>query len=89
MNIEKVFEAVENDDMNSPIVSLCNEFAKQGYRVKIEGVEVNSNEVDTELFNDLELYSIDINFELLKAEESAQKFKLVYIDYHKFNFQPC
>jgi len=89
MNIQKIFNAVDEDDMNSPLISVCNEFEKQGYKVKIEEVEVTSDEVDTGLFSDLERYSTDINFEILKAGESAQKFKLVYTDYHKFNFQPC
>ncbi len=89
MNIQKVFEAVEKDDMNSPLVSICSEFEKQGYKVKIEGVEVSSDELDSGLFNDLEQYSTDINFELIKEGKSSQRFKLVYTDYHKFNIQPC
>ncbi|OGU29444.1 MAG: hypothetical protein A2057_07750 [Ignavibacteria bacterium GWA2_35_9] len=87
MNIEKIYNAVDEDDMNSPLSSIVYELEKQGYIVKIEGVEVTANDMDNNLFTDLERATNEFEIELLKDSETEQRFKLSFSDYHKFSFQ--
>ncbi len=87
MNIEKIFNAVDEDEMNSPLPLIVSELERQGYAVRIEGVDVTSDDIDDNLFVDLEKAVNEFEMELLKSSEIEQKFKLVFTDYHKFNFQ--
>jgi hypothetical protein len=87
MNIQKIFESVEEDEMNSPLPLIIWELEQQGYTVKLEGVEVTAGDMEDKLFEDLERATNEFEFELLKESEGSQKFNLVFTDYHKFNFQ--
>ena len=89
MNIQKIFEAVGSDEMNSPLPTIVYELEKQGYKVRIEGFDVTTEDIKDKLFEDLERATNEYEIELLRNSESSQKFKLVFTDYHKFNFQPC
>jgi hypothetical protein len=88
MNIQKIFESVDTDEMNSPLPSIVREFEQQGYRVKIEGLEVSSLDMNDQLFEDLERATSEFEIEILNESEPSQNFKLVFTDYHKFNIQP-
>lgn len=88
MNIQKFFSAVAADEMNSPLPSIIWELEQQGYKVKLEGVEVTAGDMEDKLFEDLERATNNFEIEILK-EGLIQKFKLVFTDYHKFNFQSC
>ena len=87
MNIEKVFNAVSEDEMNSPLPAIVFELEKQGYVVKLEGLEVKANDLEDNLFVDLERAASEFEIELVRNSKSEQKFKLVFSDYHQFNFQ--
>lgn len=89
MNIQKIFEAVEADEMNSPLHSIIYELEKQNYRIKLEGLDVTTEEIETRLFEELERATNEFEIELLRNSETAQKFKVVFTDYHKFNLQAC
>lgn len=89
MNIQNIFNAVEADEMNSPLPSIIYELEKQGYKVKIEGLEVTAEDMEDQIFEDLERSTNEFELELLSNSEPSQKFNLVFTDYHKFNFQPC
>jgi hypothetical protein len=89
MNIQKIFESVYNDEMNSPLPSIVRELEQQGYKVKIEGLEVSSLDMNDQLFEDLEKATNEYEIELFGDKGNLQKFKLVFTDYHKFNFQAC
>jgi hypothetical protein len=88
MNIQKLFEAVDADEMNSPLPSIVCELEQQGYAVKIEGLEVTAADMDDKLFDDFEKATNEFNVEVNK-ENATQKFKLVFTEYHKFNFKTC
>ncbi|OGU81712.1 MAG: hypothetical protein A2W11_12800 [Ignavibacteria bacterium RBG_16_35_7] len=89
MNIEKIYKAVENDEMNSPLPTIVHELEMQGYKIKLEGLDVTANDLDADLFFDLEKATNEFVFEIEKAGEKNQRFKLVFTDYHEFNFQNC
>jgi hypothetical protein len=88
MNIQNIFESVDTDEMNSPLPSIICELEQQGYKVILEGVEVTAGDMEDKLFEDLERATNNFEIEILK-EGLLQKFKLVFTDYHKFNFQSC
>ena len=87
MNIDKIYKAVEADEMNSPLITICSELKKQGYNIKIEGVEIESLDRDLELFEDFECVTNEFEIELKKDSIIEKKFKLVFTGYHEFNFQ--
>ena len=89
MNIQKIFESVNADEMNSPLPSIIWELEKQGYTIKLEGVDVTAGDMEDKLFEDLERATNEYEIELFKETGSSQRFKLVFTDYHKFNFQSC
>jgi len=87
MNIQKIFNSVDSDEMNSPLVSIIWELQQQGYVVKLEGVTVTADDMEDELFEDLVKATNEYEIEIIKSSASSQKFRLVFTDYHKFNFQ--
>ncbi len=88
MNIQNIFNVVDADEMNSPLPSIVFELERQGYRVKIEGLEITAEDIENQIFEDLERATNEFNIEITN-EGLTQKFKLVFTDYHKFNFQAC
>ena len=88
MDIQKIFESVDTDEMNSPLPSIIWELEQQGYKVKLEGFEVTAGEMGDKLFEDLERATNKFEIEITKRK-LTQKFNLVFTDYHKFNFQSC
>ena len=89
MNIQKIFESVDADEMNSPLPSIIWELEQQGYKVKLEGLEVTASDLEAGMFSDLERATNEYEIELFKGTGSSQRFKLVFTGYHKFNFQSC
>ena len=88
MNIQKIFKAVDADEMNSPLASIIYELEEQGYKVKIEGLEVTAADMDDKLFDDFEKATNEFEIEIRK-ENLMQKFKLNFTEYHRFNFKSC
>ena len=88
MNIENIYDAVNSDEMNSPLITICNELIKQGYSIKIEGLEIDSLENDSKLFEDLEYATNEFLIELSRVDEPNQKYKVVFTGYHQFNLKP-
>lgn len=86
MDLEKIYKAVDGDEMNSPLITICDELVKQGYGVNIEGVEFADDETCLNLFCDLECATNEINFEII-YKNTTESFKLVFTDYHKFELR--
>ncbi len=86
MNIQKVFQAVISDEMNSPLPLIAYELRNQGYKVQIEGLEIAAEDIEGKLLDDLVRATNEINIEIIK-DNTTQQFKIVFTDYHKFNFQ--
>lgn len=55
-------------------------------KLQLKALKFTANDMDNSLFTDLERVANDINVEITKNAQS-QKFRLVFTDYHKFNFQ--
>jgi len=87
MNIEKIFEVLEQDQMNSALGIICSELEDQGYKIEIEGIEVTSEEIFEEKLPSLEEVSEPLNIKLFNKEQEEQKFSIDFIDYHKVKFK--
>lgn len=87
MNIEKIYSALETDQMNSGIGIVCLELENQGYEVEIENILVSSAEIFENRFPSLEEVAEPLNLALFKNGMEAQKFSINFIDYHKIIFR--
>lgn len=87
MNIEKIYSALNEDQMNSALGIICFEFEHQGYKIEIEGIEVTSEEIFEEKLPSLEEVPVALNFRLFKDGKEEQKFSIDFIEYHKIIFR--
>ncbi|MHB1687809.1 MAG: hypothetical protein ACYCVH_10595 [Ignavibacteriaceae bacterium] len=51
MNIEKIFDALSNNKMNSALGIICSELKKQDYSVTINNIEVTEEEFSISFIN--------------------------------------
>ena len=79
MNFEGIRIAAKKNEMFSPLLSVCYEMEQQGYAVKVEGLEIDPADLDTDMFDELENATNVFEFELLKQNTSCEKFKLLFI----------
>lgn len=87
MNIEKIFSALDEDEMNSALGIICSELESQGYRIEIEGIEITSGEVFDNKIPSLEEIPDALNVQLFMNGKAEQKFSVVFVDYHTIYFQ--
>ena len=85
MNITKIFDALQNDEMNSALGIILNELEKQGYRVFVNGVYLKSYEIFENKHPDLESRE-RLNFTIEKTGFETQSFGIKFIEYHKIIF---
>ena len=85
LNIEKIFNALEKDEMNSALRIICYEFEQQGYSVKINGYNVKAEDIDEEKFPFLEYSKNPLGITLIKDSIIEQKFAINFVDYHNIN----
>ena len=87
MNIEKVFETLEIDQMNSSLGIICSELESQGYEVEIEDIKVTSEEIFENKVPSLEEVPSALNIKLFRNGKEEQKFSITFTDFHKVVFQ--
>jgi len=83
MNIQKIFDALDEDSQNSGLGIICSELERQGYAVSIENTPVTSEGFFENLFPELENKLGIMTFLLHKDNELVQKFEIEFIDYHE------
>lgn len=89
MNIERIYKAVEADEMNSPLPTIINELEDQRYKFKLKSFEVTTQDIQGEIFSDIDNEINKFEVELTKGDQKEQSFNLSLTVYHKFNFQDC
>jgi len=87
MNIEKVFNALLFDEMNSALGILCKELESQGYEIEIEGIQVKSEQIFENKLPSLEEVTEPLNIKLFRNSIEVQKFSIQFTEYHKINFR--
>lgn len=83
MNVQMLFEAAKNDEMNSALGVIVSELEKQGYRVLAENKEVSAVSIFDGEQEDLENRS-SINLKLYKGDDIVQSFVVEFLEYHEF-----
>ncbi|MCH8034847.1 MAG: hypothetical protein IH950_13960 [Bacteroidetes bacterium] len=87
MNIEKIYLALNSDQMNSALGIICAELESQGYKIEVEGIQVTADEIFENKLPSLEEVAEPLNIKLFKNGEEEQKFSIDFIDYHKVEFK--
>ena len=83
MNIQKIFDALHEDEMNSALGIICAELENQGYGITIEDIKVTAKEIFENKYPSLEEVNDTLNFKLLKGDKEEQKFAIDFINYHE------
>ena len=83
MNIQKIFDALADDNQNSALGIICKELEDQGYEVVMNGRPVTSDGFYGGEFPDLEQTTNPLDISLLKGGKVEQTFSLKFIDFHE------
>jgi len=83
MNIQKIFEALKEDEQNSALGIICGELEAQGYTVAIDGVPVTSSGFYNSEFPQLEKKMGAMDVAIFKNAGLEQEFSLEFTDYHE------
>jgi len=84
MNIQRVFESLEEDNSNSALGIICSELESQGYSIKVDGIPVSSEALFNGDHRDLEGKIGEFNLSLMKSEKLEQEFAIEFVDFHEF-----
>jgi len=83
MNIQKIFEALKEDEQNSALGIICGELESQGYTVAIDGVPVTSSGFYNSEFPHIEKKMEMLDIAIFKGGDIEQEFSLEFIDFHE------
>lgn len=83
MNVQKIFEALEEDSQNSALGIICGELEAQGYAVKIDGVPVSSAGFYEGKHTELENKLGELEFSLFVKSSLEQKFNIEFTEFHE------
>ena len=83
MNVQKIFDALDEDMGNSALGVICGELERQGYEIAINGQSVTSDGFLNDEFNQLEREVQPLNVSLFKKATLEQEFSIEFTDYHK------
>ena len=84
MNIQKLYDALDTDEMNSSLGIICAELENQGYIVSINDRKVSSQDFFNEGQEDLEEELFSIKMSLYRSENIEQEFVIEFTEYHDF-----
>jgi len=80
MNVQKIFDALQEDQKSTALGIICGELEEQGYKVWFDGREVSSAEIFDGDHEDLEDKVAPLNVSLYKDGSIEQEFTLEFID---------
>lgn len=88
MNVQKIFQALNEDDKNSALGIICGELENQGYSVVIDGVQVTSegffNGDHEEIENKVgPLNIILMTTSMTQKSKFDQEFCIDFTDFHE------
>ncbi len=82
MNIEKIFNDLEEDEQNSALGIICSCLENQGYDVRINDLPVKAEQIFEEKFEELEK-QLSLKLSLYKSGSYKQSFSVEFIEFHK------
>ena len=83
MNVQKIFNMLQEDQDNTALGIICAELEEQGYKVQIDGKDVNSAEIFDGGHKDLEDKLGPLNVALYRDGSMEQEFSLEFLDDHE------
>lgn len=83
MNIQKIFEALKEDEMNSALGIIVYELEQQGYNIEIMNIPIKSSELFEGKYEDLERLPENTNMKIYKNRALEQTFAIEFIDLHE------
>jgi hypothetical protein len=82
-NVQKIFDMLLEDQDNTALGIICAELEEQGYKVQIDGKDVNSAAIFDGGHKDLEDKLGPLNVALYRGGSMEQEFSLEFIDDHE------
>ena len=83
MNVQKIFDMLQEDTDNTALGIICAELEEQGYKVMVDSREVNSVDIYDGRHKDLEDKPGPLNMSLFKDGLLEQEFSLEFLDDHE------
>ncbi len=83
MDIQKIFQALDEDSQNSALGIMCRELEAQGYSVAINGKQVTADGIFEGKHGDIENKLSVLNITLYRNGVTEQEFALEFEDFHE------
>ncbi len=83
MNVQKIFNMLQEDQDSTALGIICAELEEQGYKVVIDDQDVNSADVYDGRHKEIEEKLGPLNVALYKDGSLEQEFALEFIDSHE------
>ncbi len=80
MNVQRIFDTLQEDQDSPPLGIICAELEEQGYKVQIDDRQVNSADVYDGRAKELEEKVGPLNVALYKDGSLEQEFSLEFLD---------
>jgi hypothetical protein len=80
MNVQKIFDMLQEDQENPPLGIICAELEEQGYKVRVDDREIDSADVYDGKLKDLEDKPGPLTVALYKDGSLEQEFSLEFLD---------
>lgn len=83
MNIQKVFDTLQDDMDNSGLGIICCELEMQGFSVYIDNIPVKTDDIFEDKHVDLENKMGLLDFIILKDDKVVREFSIDFVDFHQ------
>jgi GrpB-like predicted nucleotidyltransferase (UPF0157 family) len=83
VNVQKIFDMLQEDQDGSALGIICAELEEQGYRVRVDSKDVNSADIYDSRHKDLEDKLGPLDIALYKDGSLEQEFSLEFVDDHE------
>ena len=83
MNVQKIFDMLQEDQDSTALGIICAELEEQGYKVWVDGKDVNSADIYDGRHKDLEDRLGTLNISLYRDGAMEQEFSLEFVDDHE------
>ena len=80
MNVQKIFDMLQEDQESPALGIICAELEEQGYKLTIDGKDVNSAEIFDGGHKDLQEKLGPLDVALYRDGSMEQEFSLEFID---------
>ena len=83
MNVQKIFDALKEDQENSALGIICSGLEAQGYSIAIDGEKVTSDGFFNEECTEIENRIDPLKISLFQGDALEQEFVIQFIDFHR------